>query len=384
MSAHPLSATSAVRLVFAANGAALGLWLPRIPDVKTALEVDLFTLSLCFFMLPLGTMLGFGLAQKVIGRLGLRQTCVVVGPLFVLSIFLPAFAPVVPLLALALFLVGLTIASIEVAMNTMAGEYEKQSGRRIMTSCHAFWSFGSMSGALIAGGFAQAGISFPVQQVVTGPALALAAWWVAKGLGPEGPRSTAPSTVFALPTAAIAGLCALPMGSLMLEGAMMEWSALLLREERLLSPFAAALIYAFYAVAMAIARMFGDTLASRFGATQVIAASAMMAGAGIAAFAISATTTTALMSGMLLGLGIANIYPLAMSLAAQAPGVSERNIAAVALTAFSAFLIGPPLIGTLGSFWGLSVAFLILTPFGLYPLLMLGVPRKLTSPEATS
>ena len=376
-----ISSHLALRLVFGVNGAAIGVWFPRIPDVKAALQVDLFTLSLCFFMLPFGTMLGFAIAQKVIARLGPRQTCIVVGPLFVVSILLPAFAPVILLLAAALFVVGLTIASIEVGMNTMAGAYEAQTGRRIMTSCHAFWSFGGMAGALVAGGFAQAGISFPVQQAILTAPLALAAWVTARDLGPEPARAQGATTLFSIPSAALLGLCLMPMGALLLEGAMMEWSALFLRGDLGVSPFQAAAIYAAFAVAMGAARMLGDPLAARFGATGVIVASALLAGAGVAWFSLSSGPGSALVAAMVLGIGIANIYPLAMSLAAAAPGPTEHNIAAVALSAFSAFLIGPPLMGTIGSLWGLPVAFLLLTPIGLYPLAMTRVPRRLTAPE---
>ena len=372
----------AIRIVFGVNGAALGVWFPRIPDVKAALQVDLFTLSMCFFMLPLGTMIGFAIAQAVIARLGPRQTCIVAGPVFVLGILLPAFAPQVVLLGAALFVVGLMVGSIEVAMNTMAGIYEKQAKRRIMTSCHAFWSFGGMLGALTAGGFAQAGISFPVQQVILTPPLAALAWYAATALGPEGERVPSPKKVFTLPTAGLIGLCVMPMGALLLEGAMMEWSALLLRDDLLVAPFTAAAIYAAFAVAMALARLMGDPLASRFGAPRIIAVSAILAGLGAAGFGAATGPATAMIAGVTLGIGIANIYPLAMSLATQAPGASEQNIAAVAFTAFTAFLVGPPLIGTLGSFIGLPATFIVLAPVGLYPLLMLQVPRRLSLSES--
>ena len=40
-----------LRLVFALNGVAIATWFPRIPDVKSTLQLDLFWLSICFFML---------------------------------------------------------------------------------------------------------------------------------------------------------------------------------------------------------------------------------------------------------------------------------------------------------------------------------------------
>ena len=40
-------------------------------------------------------------------------------------------------------------------MNAKASQTERVLGRRIMTRCHAFWSFGTVAGGLIGGLFAQ-------------------------------------------------------------------------------------------------------------------------------------------------------------------------------------------------------------------------------------
>ena len=46
----------------------------------------------------------------------------------------------------------------------------------------------------------------------------------------------------------------------------------------------------------------------------------------------------------------------------------ERNVATLALVAFTAFLIGPPLIGAMAHAVGLPVALALLAPLGLVPL----------------
>ena len=51
----------------------------------------------------------------------------------------------------------------------------------------------------------------------------------------------------------------------------------------------------------------------------------------------------------------------------QAP---EKNVATLALTSFTAFLIGPPFIGIVASAAGLPVALALLAPLGAVPLLM--------------
>jgi hypothetical protein len=51
-------------------------------------------------------------------------------------------------------------------------------------------------------------------------------------------------------------------------------------------------------------------------------------------------------------------------------GRPEKNVATLALVAFTAFLVGPPLIGTLAHVVGLPVALALLAPLGLVPLLL--------------
>ena len=162
----------AIKAAFGLNALAIAVWFPRIPDVKAALDVDLLTLSICFFMLPLGTLASFAYAAPLIERLGARRVVMIWGGLFALLFIPPAFAWSAPALGVTLFAAGLAIAPIEIGMNAKASVFEHQTGRRIMTQCHAMWSFGAMGGALIGGVFAEAGIGFLTQQLFVAPLLA--------------------------------------------------------------------------------------------------------------------------------------------------------------------------------------------------------------------
>ncbi len=359
----------ALQMVFGLNGLGLAVWFPRIPDVKTALDLDVLTLAFCLFGLPAGTMLGFLVVGRVTAAIGVRAACVWGGAAFLLAFILPGLARGPLGLGLALFVCGLTIAVIEVAMNAKASQVEREEGRRIMTRCHAFWSFGTVGGALIGGAFAQAGVSFLVQQMALQPILAGLTVYFARRLVPDGARAQGRGGALFPPGRALLLLCLVPLGALMIEGAMMEWSALLLREHVGASPFATAATFALFALAMASMRLLGDRLAEMFGPRRVIVASGLAMGLGVAAFGLAPGLWAAAPAAALVGLGCANIYPLTMSLVAQTPGqAAERNVATLALIAFTAFLIGPPAIGTLASVLSLPVALALLAPLGLIPL----------------
>jgi MFS family permease len=246
-----------------------------------------------------------------------------------------------------------------------------------MTRCHAFWSFGTVAGALVAGAFAQAGISFLTQQLILQPAFAAATILFASRLIPDEP---APEPVaergFALPSRALVLICLVPIGALLIEGAMMEWSALLLSEYLAASPFATAAAFATFALAMALTRLAGDRLAELFGPKPVILRSGLMMAVGIAGFGLAPGLWLALPMAALVGVGCANIYPLTMSMVGQVPGPRpEKNVATLALVAFTAFLIGPPAIGIMAEGFGLPVALALLAPLGLAPAILLALPQ---------
>jgi MFS family permease len=377
----------ALQMVFALNAIGLAVWFPRIPDVKAALGLDVLTLAFCLFGLPAGTMLGFLSVGRITARIGLKATCIWGGSLFLVSFIGPALAPNAVSLGLALFVCGLTIATIEVSMNAKASQTEKALGRRIMTRCHAFWSFGTVAGALLGGAFAQADIGFLAQQLLLQPIFAALTVFFALRLIPDEPAVAGPTTDdgFGLPSLALLVLCLVPIGALLIEGAMMEWSALLLREHVGASPFATAATFAAFALAMAVTRLAGDRLAELLGPKPVIRHSGLVMAAGIAGFGLAPSLLLALPMAVLVGIGCANIYPLTMSMVGQVPGTRpERNVATLALVAFTAFLIGPPAIGVLASWFDLPVALALLAPLGLAPLALLGRTRKRRRTPAAS
>jgi MFS family permease len=138
-----------------------------------------------------------------------------------------------------------------------------------------------------------------------------------------------------------------------------------------------------FALAMAVTRLTGDGLAERFEPRAVILVSGLAMAAGIAAFGLAPGLWMSLPAALLVGAGCGNIYPLTMSMVGQLPGPRpERNVATLALTAFTAFLIGPPLIGALAHAMGLPLALALLAPLGLAPLAL--VPRPAAARHASS
>lgn len=384
MRAHPVPAWP-IFGVFFVESIALGLWIPRIPDIKDALALSDSQLGIALLCMPIGSLVGLALSSRVIERLGLRQTCRVFLPVWSLLFLLPALAGNLFALGAGLALAGFSVGMIETAMNTEAARQETLSKRRLMSRCHGCWSLGSMCGALLGGLIAQAGISVSMQSLVLMPLVAVVGVMIAGALpviDSEPAAEGRSSALFRWPALAVLPLCFMPLGLMMVEGAFMDWSAVFAREILEASPFLIGVIYAAFSSVMAITRLSGDLLGDRFGDLALARASSVAGVLGIAGFALAPNVTLAFVAAALAGTGCAVIFPLAVSAVArrETPGRSSAdNVAALNMISFSAFLFAPPLIGFLSDASNLRIALLALVP-GV--LLSLYLTRELAlSPE---
>ena len=365
-----LSPLLALQGVFFMNAVGLALWLPRIPDVKELLGLDVMTIAICLMGAPVGTMFGFLFAARIARSVGLKRACIVAGAAMCIALILPVAAIGPISLFLGLMVVGFTIAIIEVAMNSKANVVQRDLGRRIMSRCHGMWSFGVMLAGLLAGASAQSDISPLMQQLALEPVAAVLAILFAMSLPEDSPRDEVEEGGFKLPSGTLLILCMVPIAALLIEGAMLDWSVLFLRSEIGVSAFEASVIFSIFAMAMGFGRLGGDWLTDRFGVPHMILMSGIAMALGMGAFAFSEGLWMAALAACFAGFGSANVYPLALSIAPDVPGgTPEGNVASIALSAFTAFLIGPPLIGFIADIFSLSVSFMVLSPLGFIPAL---------------
>jgi len=365
------SAVLAIFAVFFFESAVIGQWIPRIPDIKSALALSDAGLGLALLSMPLGTLIGFSIAGKIIELTGLRQACRIFLPLWALLFIGPGLAQSFAQLVFALMISGLAIGMIETAMNTEAARIENAVGKRVMSRCHGFWSFGTMVGALIGGALAQAGLSVATHFLIAMPLIAVGGYFAATAL-PVLPRlideqpisaTEEGKNLFRLPANAIFLLCVMPMGIMMVEGAFIDWSAVFMSDILSAGPWIIAVTYSFFSIVMALVRFFGDALATRYGDVTVVRVSGLAATFGIALFALAPTTLIAFIAAAVCGAGVAIVFPLAVSAAANRPGRSSAdNVASLNMIAFTAFLIAPPLIGMLSHAFDLRIALLALAP----------------------
>jgi MFS family permease len=143
-------ARRATAWVFFANGAALGSWVPHIPDAKHALGLSDSTLGFALLGMSAGSLIGLPLSGWLTARFGSRRTttAAIVGLLFATPA--PLLAPSLPGFTLALFLLGIANGAVDVAMNAQAIAVQERFGRAIMSGLHGLFSAGGLVGAAVA------------------------------------------------------------------------------------------------------------------------------------------------------------------------------------------------------------------------------------------
>ncbi len=376
---------TAVFVVFALNGAALGSWAPRTPAISERVGASPGVFGLALLGASIGMLFAASVSGRLIERYGARA--VVAGSTIIACAALPmvGFSSSVLLLAGALFVLGASVGALDVAMNVAGVEVERRLGRAIMPTLHAGFSFGALAGS-VAAGFAASHQWSPGEHLTVAALGALVVLvFVASSVPGSRPVHTEP--VEKPRTAPIRRpvlwfLAAVALCSAIAEGAISDWSALLMTSENGVGEGAAAFAYGGFSLAMASARLGGSWIQNRFGATRSLAAGAAIASAGLLLAALVRVPVFSYAGFALAGAGLAAAFPIALSMAGASgkrPDGSggERELAFVTAIAYTGFLAGPPLIGGIAQVTSLSVSFLFV---GLAAALI--VPSALAAARA--
>ena len=352
----PNQARWAVGATFLLHGILIGAWVPHIPLAKERLDVGPGMFGLALLAIAAGAVFAMPVAGALINRFGSARMTAVTGVLFCITFFGPIMAPGFASFMMAGFAMGMAIGSMDVAMNAHGIAVEKALKRPTMSMLHGGFSIGGTLGAFLGAGLLEAFGELP-QAVITA-VLCLASQFAArKYYLPADVDKGLSGSHFAWPTMATIGLGLLCFLALMIEGSILDWAAILLREKFVLDAGIAALGFGFYQAGMAVARLSGDWIRLRVGAVTMVAASALLAAAGTALALIAPSPALAITAFVFAGLGLGNIAPVLFAgggrLEPDAPG---RGIAAVTTLGYTGFLCGPPLIGFLAQVSSLNSA----------------------------
>ncbi|MDX3455244.1 MFS transporter [Streptomyces sp. ME02-8801-2C] len=352
----------AVAAVFAVHGAVTGSFATRVPWIQDHASVSAGQLGLALAFPALGASLAMPLAGRVSHRFGARTALRGLIAFWTLALVLPALAPNLPTLCLALFIYGASAGMADVGMNALGVEIENLLGKSIMSGLHGMWSAGALIGA--AGGTLAAHLGSDARlhhalAAATLTVLGVAACrWV---LDIRPTEDEEPPPRFALPPRSALLIGAIGFCAVFAEGASLDWSAVYLRDELGTSDGLAAASTTGFMLTMAVARLIGDAVVNRFGAVRTVRASGVLAVLGGVLIVVAEQPAVAMTGFALLGLGIAVVVPLCFAAAGRSGPNPSQAIAGVATITYTSGLVAPSAIGTLAQATSLVVSFGLVT-----------------------
>ena len=367
----------AVAAMFLVNGFLTGSWAPQIPVFLSRLEISAFTLGLLILVFGLGALAAMPWCGFLIHRHGSRVVLRVAAFACSFALLVVALAGNVPVAAVAMFLFGALIGGMDVAMNANAVAVEQRLKRAVMSSSHGFWSLGGFAGGALGGllishygHLAHAA----VVTVICFPVVVLAG----RLLVSEPPHAEeAAKPPYRLPTRLavyVTGVIAL--FSMVPEGAVLDWSALYLKQHFSSDISVAGLAFAAFSAAMAAMRFLGDRVRNRFGAVATLRGSSLIAAVGMLGAGLAPTDWLAIAAFAVAGLGIANTVPIAFSAAGNHEGVSAgAGLSTVTLMGYSGILVAPSAIGFVGGQTGFSPVYVAVSGLLVVVFLLAGNAR---------
>ncbi|MFF3457534.1 MFS transporter [Streptomyces sp. NPDC002730] len=351
---------TALTVFFALDGFIFAGWVVRIPAIKQQTGSSASDLGLALLGVSAGAVVTMTLTGRLCRRFGSHPVTVVSGALLALSIALPPLTHSALALGLVLLVFGAAYGGINVAMNSAAVDLVAAMRRPVMPSFHAAFSLGGMIGAglggLVAGGLSPTahllgltGIGLLVTAAAGRVLLRRPAPVTERTTAVPGPRRLQGRTRQLVVLFGVIALCT-AYG----EGAMADWGALHLEQDLHAHPGIAAAGYSFFALAMTAGRLSGTALLERLGQTRTLVAGGTTAAAGMVLGALAPTVWLALLGFAVTGLGLANIFPVAVARAGALAG--PGGVAAASTLGYGGMLLGPPAIGFLADWFSLPVA----------------------------
>ncbi|MFZ3592786.1 MFS transporter [Streptomyces sp. BH104] len=354
----------ALTAFFALDGFVFAGWVVRIPAVKEQTGATASALGLALLGVSAGAVITMMLTGRLCRRFGSHAVTVACGVLLPLTVILPPLTHSPLALGLVLLAFGAAYGGINVAMNSAAVDLVGALRRPIMPSFHAAFSLGGMVGSGL-GGLVAAHLS-PTKHLMAIAVLGLVVTACAAPtlLRHPAPRPAADRTVQGERREPVridgrTRLLVLVFGLIALctaygEGALADWSALHMEQDLHAHPGVAAASYSCFAFAMTIGRLTGTSLLERLGRTRTLVAGGLTGAFGMLLGSLAPTVWLALLGFAITGIGLANLFPVAIERAGALAG--PTGVAAASTLGYGGMLLGPPAIGFMADWFSLSAA----------------------------
>lgn len=361
--------------IFFLCGFAFATWVARLPAVRVQLDLSTSDVGILLFALAVGSIAGLAFAPGILARLGIRRG-ITLG-LLILGAALAVLGAVTEVLGSTvgamtiLVLYGFVFSTTDVMMNVDGAAVERSLGKTVLPLMHAFFSFGTIIGAVAGAGAASLGIGVMWNFATVGVLImGFGLHFVrnVSGLDPQAAhgtdRASAPETwwrrtVGIFRDARLMLIGFMVAGLAFAEGTANDWLTIASVDDHGFSEASGALVFGAFVAAMTAGRIFGGPLIDRLGHQRVLVFMGLLGLAGIVLFILAPAPWAVFAGALLWGLGGSLGFPVGMSVAAAHPADGPRRVGIVAVFGYSSMLIGPPVLGFLGEHYGVLNAFIV-------------------------
>ena len=322
-------------------GACMALWGISIPYIKSRLNIDDLSLGSILMFLSIGAIIAMIITDKIVSILGCRRTFLLSVTTLIFMLLLCSYAANTFILIMIVTIMGIGLGIADVTANIQAAYMEKIYEKKLMSSFHGMYSLGSFSGGIFA--------SFLLMNI--------------KGFAIRGSiDNTAPKSKIQKPALMLLIIGIMCFTGYMIDGAMLDWTAVLLTEFKTFPKENSGIGFSIYFAALTIGRLSGDYFSARFSSKKIILASSIITTAGITMVLICNNNFMIYTGFIVTGLGAANIIPACISMVDAAKGSMSFNaaIAAVTTIGYSGTLLAPVIIGYISHISNLLFAFIFI------------------------
>jgi MFS family permease len=365
-----------VSVFFLLHGLFFASWASRIPTIQAQLQLSESALGSILFALPLGFFISLPFSGWLIARLYSKRVVIFssIGYSLALTCIGLSYSSIG--IASSLLALGFFANMLNISMNTQAVAVEEAYGKRLLATFHGLWSLAGFAGAAIGAWMISHDVSplwhFVCVASLSVPALA----WASRYLSPRDRASQEKRAILAMPDKALLGLGLIAFCSMMVEGAMFDWSGVYMSKVVDVTGEQTAMGYTLFMVAMTTMRFMADTISVRFGLKRTLQLSGLLAATGLLLAVCYPQYVPVLVAFTLIGLGVSAVVPMVYSAAGKSRTMTPGTaITAVSSLGFMGFLIGPPAIGFIAAAATLRGSFVALVVMAVAVVLLASFQR---------
>lgn len=353
-----MSEITACKALFFCISFFVGLWAVRIPDIKDQIGVDYNGMGYLFIIFAIGSVLTMIVAPKLITKFSSKYISLIAGYTISILWLIVPFNKSFMIMFILSFIFGASYGIYEVILNLQASNLEKKYKKTMMSSFHAYWSIGLLSGSILTSLFLEYQLSFILNAItfviILFPLIYLGSLTLIKSPTVENQTY---SVFFRWPLIIVIFVF-FSITAVFLEGGTDSWGALYMRDYIQAEGFQIGLAAIFFNGFMVIGRLIGDRLKDYYGIYNFLKASILLSLLGTLMVALSDNLNLSIIGFSIAGFGVSSIIPICYTLSSSVKDLDPTlGITVITIAVYGVFMIAPSLMGYIANNYGVEYVY---------------------------